>query len=80
MLAAVAAHVSAGGNAGSYVMSTQAMVQLVASTFVMLWAVVATFVVGKVVAVLCGGLRVPADDEDYGTDLYLAEPDAYSAA
>lgn len=78
LLAAAFSHQSLGGSL-SGAMSTQALVQLFCCCIVAAWALVGTFVVGKVVAVLCGGLRVSQEAEEYGTDLVLAEPDAYSA-
>jgi ammonia channel protein AmtB len=77
LLVAWFAHPDLGGSLAGYHMFSQAVVQLVALHAVAAWALIGTFVVGKVVALLCGGLRVPADVEDYGTDIALLEPDAY---
>lgn len=43
--------------------------QLKASAIVLLWAMLATIVIAKVVGWLCGGLRVEAEIESAGLDL-----------
>jgi ammonia channel protein AmtB len=51
--------------------STQYVAQLFAVAAVAAWALVGTFLVMRVTAILCEGLRVPDDIEEFGVDLVL---------
>lgn len=69
-----------GGTQPTAVLRTQVAVQIFSCGAVATWALIATLLVAKVTKVLAGDLRVPAAVEDYGTDLMLAEDNAYSNA
>jgi ammonium transporter, Amt family len=78
LLAAVA-HPAYGGTQAGIVVSTQLVVQLFSGCAVVLWSMLGTFLVLAVTSAMCRGLRVSEDIESAGTDLELAEPNAYLA-
>ena len=77
LLAGVFCHPNMGGSVASAAVSTQYLVQTFAAGVVAVWSLLATFVCLKVVAVICGALRVSAEVEDFGTDQQLLETEAY---
>ena len=66
----------AGGPSGSW---HQFGVQLEAVVLTIVMAVVATFIIGKVVGLVTGGLRAPADEEESGLDVTEHGEEGYSS-
>jgi ammonium transporter, Amt family len=79
LLAGVLCHPVVGGSLKGSSVSTQYLVQLCAGAVVAAWSLLGTFLVMRVTAILCNGLRASDEVEEFGVDLVLAEPDAYPA-